>query len=51
MRNKLFNFGYPHFFWVTFIMKKDISPNPLYIGLFGSRGILFESNLFAVLIE
>ena len=51
MRQELPNFGYAHFFGMAFVMKKDIVSYPESIGVFGARGVAFDAQGIAVLIE
>ena len=40
-----------HFFWVAFVMEENIVPDPLDVGVFGARGVVFDAEGVAVLIE
>jgi hypothetical protein len=42
---KGFNLWNAHFLWVAFIMKQNVTTNPLSIGFFGTIGVVFEPNL------
>ena len=51
MRQELPDFGYAHFLGMAFVMKKDIVSYPESIGVFGARGVAFDAQGIAVLIE
>jgi hypothetical protein len=40
----IFNFGNDYVFWVAFVMKEDVSINPLDIGLLYAIGGMLETD-------
>ena len=45
------DFWNTHFFGVTFVVMDDVVFYPLYIGIFGARGVMFETKGISVLVE
>ena len=48
---KFLNFIFAHIFGMGFVVKEDITPNPIYISLFRSIGIMLETYSIAYLVE
>lgn len=40
-----------HFFGVAFVVVEDVFANPFEVGFFGARGVLFEADVVAVVVE
>ena len=51
MGEELSNFGESHVFRVTFTMIENVVSDPENIGIFGARGIAFDAQSIAILIE
>lgn len=51
MGEELPDFGGVHFFWVAFVVVKDVVFDPFGVGLFGAWGVAFEAKGVAVLVE
>jgi hypothetical protein len=49
--NELIDFGYAHFFGMAFVMKQDVVSDPEAVGVFSARGVAFDAQGIAVLIE
>ena len=49
--DELFDFGGAHFFGVAFVVVEDVLTDPFDVGFFGAGGVLFEADVFAVLVE
>lgn len=47
----LSDFRDAHFFWMAFIMKENVVPDPLDIGVFGARGVMLDAKGIAILVE
>ncbi len=48
---KLPDLGGIHFFGVTFVVEEDVVFHPFGVGFFGTRGVAFETEGVAVLVE
>ncbi len=51
MGEELFDFGCTHFARVAFVVEEDKALDPIYIGLFGANGIVFEADGVAHLVK
>ena len=51
MGDKLLDFRSAHFSGVAFVVKENILAYPMNISLFGTGRVLFEANVFAILVE
>ena len=49
--DELVDLSNAHLARVTFVVKKNVLANPMGIGFFGARGVLFQANLVTVLVE
>ena len=45
------NFGDAHVFGVAFVVEEDVAADPVYVGLFGALGVVFDANGVADLFE
>ena len=45
------NFGDAHIFGVTFVVEEDVAFDPIFVGLFRTVGVVFESNGIGNLFE
>ena len=48
--DELFDFGGAHFFGVAFVVEENVLAHPFDVGFFGAWGVLFEADVFAVLV-
>lgn len=48
---KFLNFIFSHIFGMVFVVKEDITPNPIYVSLFRSTGIMLQADSVANLVE
>ncbi len=51
MGQKRFDFGFAHLLGMPLVVKQDEAANPLYVGFFGSVGVVFESDDISHLIQ
>ena len=51
MGDELVDLGHTHFFWMAFVVIKDVLTNPFDVGFFGAGGILLEADEVAVLVQ
>jgi hypothetical protein len=51
MGEKGFNFWNPYVFRVAFVMKQDVTTNPLNVSFFRAVGVVLKANGLAHLIE
>ena len=51
MGNELVDFGGSHFARVALVVIQDVFPHPVDVGFLGARGVLFEADLVAKLVE
>jgi hypothetical protein len=51
MGEKCFNLRNAHVLGMAFVVEKDMTTNPLDVGLFGAIGVVLETNEFANLVK
>ena len=49
--DEVFDFRDAHFFGVTFAVKEDVVFDPVDVGVFGARGVVFDAKCVTVLVE
>ena len=49
--NECLYFGFAHLAWMTFVMKQNITANPIHVGLFCAIGVVFDAQRIGNLIE
>ena len=51
MSEKSGDFFLPHFVWMAFLMKENVTANPIDVSLFGADGVMFHAQMPADAIE